>query len=69
MNQVHHKVDLAREHLNYLFNHLRQYLQEVKTCRQLNLEVPAGVSTDTNNVHIDAVTIHALENVPCDSSL
>jgi len=41
----------------------------VKTCRQLNLAVPAGVSTDTNDVHIDAVTIYALENVPCDSSL
>ena len=69
MNQVQHKVDQAREHLNYLFNHLQKYLQEVKTCRQLNLAVPAGVSTDTNDVHIDAVTIYALENVPCDSSL
>ena len=59
------------ESLNWVFpfTNLRHYYKEFTTRRQLNLEVPAGVCTDTNNIHIDVVQVYALENVYFNSSL
>ncbi len=59
------------ESLNWVFpfTNLRHYYKEFTTRHQLNLEVPAGVCTDTNNIHIDVVQVYALENVYFNSSL
>jgi hypothetical protein len=57
MNQIHITVDLARGHLNYLFNHLQQYYAAIKTKRQLDMEVPAGFQRSTVHRCIMGVTI------------
>ncbi len=57
MNLAHITVDLARGHLNYLFNNLQQYYAAIKTKRQLDMEVPAGFPRSTVHQSIVGVTI------------
>ncbi len=50
ITQFQNDVSLESRKVDNLLATLRQYYKEIKTKRQLNLEVPAGFRQDSNNL-------------------